>query len=551
MAEPVLLEPTPNWTDSERPALPGSPSMPYHRPAVRVAYALVGILTSLTGGLANAMISVNLPQLQGMLGLTPVEGTWLTAAYFMVNVSSNLLLFKCRQQFGVRRFAEVAIIANLLMMIAYLFADNFEMAVATRAMAGFAAAPMTTLGMYYVLQAFPRAYVGKALCIGLGLSQLATPIAYIISPSLLNDGGWHNLYRFEFGMALCSLACIFVLKLPPSIRIKVIEPMDFLTFLLIAPALALVGAVLAQGRTQWWTSQAWMGYALVAALALLVVGLTIEHHRERPLIQTRWLGSIEALRFVLGALTMRLLLSEQTYAATGMLRLLGMGPDQLAVLNLVILAGAIAGIALSASTFGPKAIMPQILASAALIVIGSLIDHQSSSLTRPQNMMVSQFLIAAAAGMFMGPMLIVGFMRVLGRGMDHVVTFTVLFGITQAMGGLAGSAILGTFQQFREHEYSASINAKINPTDPIITQRITTYTQLYAPVITDPVRRKAQATALIAQKSTIEANVLAYDDVFLLNALIALTFLIWSLADIGFMRIKARLALARAGPATA
>lgn len=537
---PPLLEPTPDWTDDERPSIPGSASTPGHGPAGRTAYFLVGLLLSLTGGLANAMLTANLPQIQGELGLTPTEGAWLSSAYVMVNISANLILFKFRQQFGVTRFAETAIAVNLIMIGLYLVIDTYEMALVTRAVSGFASAPVTSLGILYMLQAFPKSKMGNGLCIALGFMQFASPIAFIISPSLLQDGGWHILYRFEFGLALCCLASIFSLKLPPSIRVKVIERMDFVTFALLAPAFAFIGAVLAQGRTQWWVEQLWMGYALIGALGLLLAGFFIEHYRERPLIQTRWLGTMEVFRFVFGAMTMRFLLSEQTYAATGLLRTLGSGPDQLVILNLVILCGAIAGALLGAVTFGPKAIMPQIIFSVTLIIVASFIDYRSSSLTRPHDMLVSQFLIAMAGAMFLTPILLIGVMQALKRGAEYIVTFVVLFGITQSLGGLAGSAIFGTFQVYRQHEYSAAITANVNPSDPVVANRLQTYGQTYARVITDPVIRQAQGISLLSQEATREASVRAYNDVFILNALIALSFLLWSLVDIAWQMRKAK-----------
>lgn len=537
---PPLLEPLPNWTDDERPTIPGSASTPHHSNAIRAAYFLVGLLVTLTGALANAMFTVNLPQIQGMLGLTPVEGAWLTAAYVMVNASANLILFKARQQYGVRRFAEIAIIANLAMISLYLVADSYEMALLTRIISGFASAPMSSLGIMYLLQAFPKSQMGKGLCIALGILQLATPLAYVISPSLLRDGGWQILYRFEFGLALCCLACIFALKLPPSIRIKVIEPLDFLTFACLAPAIGLVGAVLAQGRIQWWTEQPWMGYALAAALGLLLIGFYIEHYRERPLIQTRWLGSMEVIRFVLGALTMRLLLSEQTYAAMGLLRTLGAGPDQLVELNVVIFSGTVVGMLIGALTFSPKTIMLQILVSIILIIAASLIDYQSSSLTRAHDMLFSQFLVAIAGAMFLAPILLIAVMKALARGAEYIITFVVLFGLTQAVGGLAGSALFGTYQQFRQHEYSALINSNVDPTDPIVANRLQLYAQGQARATSDPNLKQATGAAMLGQEASRDANVRAYNDVFVLNAIIAIAYLIWSIIDIFFQLRKSK-----------
>ncbi|MCU6453171.1 MFS transporter [Sphingomonas sp. A2-49] len=508
--------------------MPGSPSTPRHSAGRRAAYLLVGVLASATAGFGNALVSANLPQIQGALGLTPVQGTWLPAAYVMVNVSSNLILFKCRQQFGIRRFAEAGLLAYLAITTLYLLIQSYEAAVLVRAVAGFAAAPMSALALFYILQAFPKAKLGQGLCVALGVSQVWTPMAWLLSPPLLDLGDWQTLYLFEFGLALCTLAACIVLKLPPGIRIKAFEAMDFVTFALLAPAFALVGAVLAQGRTQWWTEQPWIAAALIVALGLFIVAFTIEHYRANPLIKTRWLGTAETARFALGAFGMRMLLSEQTYAATGLLRTLGMGPDQLQLFYGVMLAGIIVGVAISALTFGPKAIPVQLVGSVVLIVIGSLIDNDATSDTRPHDMMVSQFLLAVASGLFMGPLLLVGVMKALSKGADHIVTFAVLFAVTQSLGGLAGPAVYGTFQQVREHEYSAQINANFDPGDPVVAQRLAQQGQIYAAQITDPVRRQAQGVGLLAQTATREANVRAFNDVFTLNAILAGLFLLWS-----------------------
>lgn len=528
-APPEPLDPLPAWEEDEKPSLPGSPATPRHSAGRRIAYLLVGILVSATSGLGNAIVSANLPQIQGSLGLTPVQGAWLPAAYVMVNVSSNLILFKCRQQFGIQRFAEAGLAAYIVICALYLMIQSYEGAVLVRAIAGFAAAPMSALAIFYVLQAFPKAKLGQGLCVALGMSQLWVPVAWLLSPALLDLGDWQTLYLFEFGLALCTLAACVVLKLPPGIRIKVFEAKDFLTFLVLAPAFALIGAVLAQGRVQWWTEQPWMGIALIAALGLFLTTFLIEHHRRRPLIQTRWLGTADTMRFAFGAFAIRLLLSEQTFAATGLLRTLGMGPDQLQLFYLVMLGGLIAGIAVSALTFGPKAIPLQLVGAIALILIGSLSDNDATSDTRPNTMMLSQFLLAMASGLFMGPLLLVGVMKALSKGADHIVTFAVLFAITQSLGGLAGPALFGTFQQVREHEYSAQITANLDPGDPVVAQRLAQQGQVYAAQITDPVRRQAQGVGLLSQTSTREANVRAYNDVFTLNAILAGLLLLWSL----------------------
>ncbi len=92
------LETPPDWTADERPVLPGSPPSIAHSSGKRYLYFFIGTFIALSAGLSNGFITANLPQLQGEYGLTPIEGAWLPAAYVMANVSSNLILFKARQQ---------------------------------------------------------------------------------------------------------------------------------------------------------------------------------------------------------------------------------------------------------------------------------------------------------------------------------------------------------------------------------------------------------------------------------------------------------------------
>jgi MFS family permease len=140
-------------------------------PYRRAAYALVSLLVAITGGLGNALVTANLPFLQGQLALTPTQGSWLVAAYAMVNVTANLLAFKFRQQYGIRLFAEIGLGLYAALAVLHLFVGSFETTMLTRAASGFAGAACSTLGTLYMLQALPRRFTGNLLVVGVGLSQ--------------------------------------------------------------------------------------------------------------------------------------------------------------------------------------------------------------------------------------------------------------------------------------------------------------------------------------------------------------------------------------------
>src|SRR5205085_8031696 len=90
------------------------------------AYVVAAIVLSLAQGLGMNFISANLTQIQGSLGATTTEATWLMAAYMAPNASLSLILIKMRTQFGLRRFAEVAIVVFVAIAFIHLFVHDFQ-----------------------------------------------------------------------------------------------------------------------------------------------------------------------------------------------------------------------------------------------------------------------------------------------------------------------------------------------------------------------------------------------------------------------------------------
>ncbi|WDG78718.1 MFS transporter [Pseudomonas chlororaphis] len=539
-----------NWQPHEKPSLPGSPSTPLHPSHKRLAYALVGLLVAITGGLGNSLVVANLQYLQGALGATTAEMAWLPAAYVMTNVSMNLLLVKFRQQFGLRAFTEVFLVLYALVTFGHLFVNDLSSAIAVRAAHGMVGAALSSLGLYYMVQAFPAKWRMKALVLGLGASQLALPLARLFSEDLLQIAEWRGLYLFELGLALASLGCVFLLKLPPGDRFRTFEKLDFLTFAILASGVALLCAVLSLGRIDWWLEAPWIGYASAGSIVLILAGLAIEHNRSNPMLMTRWLGSGAAIRLALAVILIRMVLSEQSTGAVGFLQALNMSSQQMRLLYGVMLLGSIAGLATSALTINPAHLLMPLVISLALMAVGSVMDSFSSNLTRPANMYFSQFLLAFGGTFFLGPTMVLGTRNVLTNP-RNLVSFSVLFGICQNLGGLIGSALLGTFQIVREKYHSSHIVEQLVMMDPRVLGRVQSGGAAVGRMIADPQARELQGVRSLASAATREANVLAYNDVFMLIAVIAVLTMIWIfIRSLWLMSTTKAVAPAASTPAT-
>ncbi|MBB3220919.1 MFS transporter [Pseudoduganella umbonata] len=508
--------------------LPGSPSSPLHSTPRRLAYLLVGFIVALTGGLGNALVTVNLVYAQGSLGVYAAEIQWLPAVYVMASVSMNLLLVKFRQQFGLRLFTELFLVLYALATLAHLFVHGLGSAILVRAASGMSGAALTTLGLYYTLQGFPAQHRLKGVVLGIGFSQLAMPIARIFSTELLEIAEWRGLYFFELGMCLLSLGCVLLLKLPPGDRIRVFEKLDFVTFALFAPGVALLCAVLGLGRTVWWFEAPWLGWCLAGSIVLVTAAVAIEHNRARPLLNIRWLTTSNMVRLALSVLLIRIVQSEAT-GTVGFLQALGLQNDQMRELWMVTLVASIAGMAASALTISPSRIQTSLMFALLLMALGAWMDSHATNLTRPAQMYLSQGLLAFAGVFFIGPVFVSGFGAIIAQP-SNLISFSLMFSMTQNLGGLLGSALVGTVQVLREKYHSSQLVEHLTLIDPLVASRVQGSGAALAGTLGDPALRSAQGVASLGAAATREANILAYNDVFLLISIVAIATLAWMLA---------------------
>lgn len=497
----------------ERPFMPGSPASPDH-PALRKAgYLLIGVYLALVGGFTNGLLIANLTALQGHMGLTPAEGGWVTVAYNMTNACMSILLYKSRQQFGIQRFVRATMLALLLANFLQLFDAGYRLELVARGVSGIAASGLSTLAAFYLMQGLPAKARIAGFLIGIGLGQVAIPLARAISPLLLFDGDVANLFVLQFALSLVAVGLVNMLQLPPGETIRSFEKLDLLTFPMLAVGVGLLCAFLVQGRILWWTTP-WLGAALAASLLLIGIAFLIEHNRANPMLHTRWMGSRALLKFALTGALVRVLTSEQNFGATGLLSATGMVNDQLvsyyAVLTLATLAGAL----LSIARLDPTDLRRPILVSLAVIAVGAFLDTHSGLRTGPMNLYFSQAAIAFAAVYFMGPMLLEGLLRALSRGPAYMVSFLALFSLSQTLGGLAGVAALSAFHTIRTKAHLMVLGESLSTSDPAVAQGIADLAASLTGTMTDPALRSALAGAQVVREAAREATILAFNDVF-------------------------------------
>jgi hypothetical protein len=202
-------------------------------------------------------------------------------------------------------------------------------------------------------------------------------------------------------------------------------------------------------------------------------------------------------------LLVRVALAEQTYGAVGLLTARGLTNEQLHTLFAVVLAATASGALLAAATMSLQRLPYQIMVAALIIAAGAWLDSGTGVATGPEQLYLSQAMVGLGTALFMGPALVYGFSRMAEQGPDFLVSFVVLFGLTQNIGSLAGSALLGSYQVIALRMHTQALAARMTGADPLIGARL------------------QDGGAALGQALAREANALAFDDVFALVAWLA------------------------------
>lgn len=173
------------FATNERPMVPGGPVLPARPPRRQLAYGITGTIIAIASMFPNSLITMNVSNLPGPLGLDIAEVSWLSAIFVAIMATSNLTLVKARIQFGFPAVTALVLIANCAMGVTQLVWPGLVTTAATRAANGLAAASLIAFSTFYMLQAFPARHRIWGSISAIGMVQVASPLARLVPLSVL------------------------------------------------------------------------------------------------------------------------------------------------------------------------------------------------------------------------------------------------------------------------------------------------------------------------------------------------------------------------------
>ena len=255
--------------------------------------------------------------------------------------------------------------------------------------------------------------------------------------------------------------------------------------------------------------------------------MLIEAHRKTPMLDLSWLSSRSIIALALMGATVRILVAEQGFGASGMFTALGYGNEQLTGYFWVLTGATVGGMVLSVVRLDPRDLTRPVLFAILVIGIAAFADTRTGVMTRPQDLYLTQALIAFAAVFAMGPIMMEGMLRALAAGQSYVISFIAVFSLSQSVGGLAGISLLSAFHTVRLKVHLIDAGNTLNLANQQLVQALGNAANRAAPRLSDPALQQQAAAASISKQVGREAAVLAFNDVFfLIGTLSAMTFAI-------------------------
>ena len=474
-----------------------------------VAAAILGAFMAI---LDILITNAALANIQGALGASAEEGSWISTAYLMAEILVIPLTGWLAVVFGLRRYLTGSTVLFIVFSVACALATNLPQMILFRAGQGLTGGVLIPVALVIVRARLP-AHQQPA---GIALFGLAATFAPAIGPTvggwLTDNLSWHYIFYLNLLIGPLAVALQRAALDPEPPRWEELARGDWLGIGLMALGLPALTFVLEEGqRKDWFGSAAIRNGAILAGIGIagfIIRALTA----PRPFINLRVLadpsvGGSCALMSVLGAVSYGSIYLIPVYCAqiqgynAGQIGQVVMwsGLPQLLVFPLLPLL---------MRRFDPRlllAIGTGFFIASCWINAGLSHDVGRDQLILPQ--------VLRALGQ---PLFVVSLSQLSTAGLSprDTADASALMNMTRNLGGSVGIAVLSTMVARREHWHVSVIAETVTHNALRTQEHLAALTAGFAARIADPALAQERAVAALAAQVHREALVMAYADGF-------------------------------------
>lgn len=264
-----------------------------------------GTLGALMATLDISIVNSSLPTIQGEIGASGTEGTWIATAYLVAEIIIIPLSGWLERLFGLRTFLLIA--ASLFTLFSMLcgVSTTLTMMIIGRIGQGFTGGALIPTAMTIIATRLPRSQqpIGNAL---FGATALLGPVAGPVLGGWLTENlSWHYAFFINLPVGAALITLLLVAMPHKKSNLALIAEADWLGIIGLAMGLGGLTVVLEEGeREQWFSSSTivWLSIVSAVGFVLLAAGQFLA---RRPvirlaLLRNRQFGSVVVMVTVVG-----------------------------------------------------------------------------------------------------------------------------------------------------------------------------------------------------------------------------------------------------------
>ncbi|WP_051330191.1 MDR family MFS transporter [Niveispirillum irakense] len=266
---------------------------------------IAGALGSFMATLDISIVNAALPTIQGEIGATATEATWIATAYLVAEIIIIPLSGWLSRLFGLRSFLLGATLGFTGFSMLCGLSDSLGLMVFARAGQGLTGGAMIPTAMTIIATRLPpaRQPIGNAI---FGMTAILGPVLGPLVGGLMTEYlSWHYAFFINLPIGMVLLFLLFTALRHERAQLDRLEEADWLGVAGLTLALGGLTLVLEEGqREQWFESSLirWLSVASLLGLILLLLG---QKYAARPvirlsLLRDRAFGAVAAMGVLMG-----------------------------------------------------------------------------------------------------------------------------------------------------------------------------------------------------------------------------------------------------------
>lgn len=429
-----------------------------------------GTLGAFMAVLDTSIVSASLPTIQGEIGATPAEGTWVGTAYLAAEVIVIPLTVWLERLLGLRRLLLISTALFTLFSVLCGLSGTLFAIVAGRLGQGLTGGVLIPTAFTIIARRLPPSQQSIGISIFGGAALLGPILGPVVGGYITESFSWHFAFFINLPIGI-ALFALLMISLPPAAGdSNELHQADWLGIGGIALGLGALTILLEEGHREDWYASSLIWQLTIAALAgFLLVAIGQFRAREPvirlSLLRNPVLASTIGLMTVIGALQFGM-----TFVVPQFLAALA-GYNALQAGEVMFASGLASALMMPLYPTLLAQRDPRITVAIGVVLI-AFAGFASSHLTA-----------AATGATFMIPLLMLGTGTAfagmpLQQGsiaavrLEDAAAASALFMVSRNLGGSIGLAAVGSFQDARLEFHHWRLHETIGANAPMVQQEL-------------------------------------------------------------------------------